>query len=451
MIIKKFTFSQFLNEAIFPPLSLSILCCAAIYILYRNKVTFGEIKKYFFISFIIGVVLRTGSYTLILPLLAIITILQLKNSKDINKTIKILITIFIIYFLGIIHISFWGTSFYERDIISTKNYIIEFLVVLLMVSLVCVIINIVSHKITGFKEMSPSQIRYRMILSISIPIAVSIQLIYPFADLGTYESAYFIIQEYIPEGIPLISIILILIVIYNYDKSVKSEVNLKRELEEKYRIEEYAHMVEDMYSQTRRFKHDYVNMLTPLKEYIDNGNMKELKKFFYDNVIDMDKDIKWSNNNIDKLKHVKITGLKAILSTKLIKALSINIDIKVDIVENICDVSINVMDLCRIIGILMDNAIEAAEECEHPKLCLCVFNKGDYVVAAIHNNFFGEKPVIHKIYKEGFSTKGDGRGMGLYTVKNIVDKKYDNVFINTSIEDSLFIQELWIKNIQRTS
>ena len=187
-------------------------------------------------------------------------------------------------------------------------------------------------------------------------------------------------------------------------------------------------------------------MLTPLKEYIDNEDVKGLKKFFYDNVMHMDENINWNNSNIDKLKYIKNSALKAVLSAKLIKALSMNVEIKVEIVEDISKVSMNIMDLCRIVGILMDNAIEAAVECDTPKLYFCILNKKDYVIAALHNNFYGEKPVIHKIYKEGFSTKGSGRGLGLYIVKNMLDTKYDNVFINTSIKGDMFIQELWIKN-----
>jgi two-component system sensor histidine kinase AgrC len=448
MLVKKFAISMFFTELILPPLPISILCCVAIYFLAKNKLDLSKIKKCFFVSFIVGMVLRTGSYILVLPLLSIIVILELKNSKNISDTIKNLIIIFTIYFLAVIPIPFWGTSFYEKNITSIEHYTVELAVSLIMVFLICKIINMVYYKTRNSKKLSSLQIRNRMILSICIPIAISIRLLYPFVDLTKDKSIYFVIYCFIPLMIPLVSIILILIVIYNYDKSVKSEVLLKREIEEKYRIEEYAHMVEEMHGETRRFKHDYINMLTPLKEYIDNDNMEKLKEFFYDNVIDMDKDIKWTNNNIDKLKYIKITALKALLSTKLIKALSMNIDIKVELVEDICEISINIMDLCRIIGILMNNASEAAKECEYPKLCLCVVNKEKYVVIVVQNNFFGKKPIIHKIYKEGFSTKGRGRGLGLYTVKNIIDTKYDNVFINTSIEDDMFIQELWIKNIK---
>lgn len=446
MLIKNFTIISLLSEIIFPSLPISILCCVSIYILHKDEIILQRMISLLCTAFLVGVILATGSYILILPLLSIITILQLKKDDDVNKgNIESLMIIFILYFISIISIAIFCKMFCINEIVTLKYGILLFLFALVSIIIIFESIKFVFYKKNFFKNTTVFSIRTRMILSISIPIAISIRLIYPFAELTNGNQAILITEEFIPKAIPLITMILILIVIYNYDKSVKNEVALRREIEEKYRIEEYAHMIEDLYSETRRFKHDYINMLTPLKEYIDNNDMSKLKEFFYDNVIDMDKDIKWSNNNIDKLKYIKLTGLKALLSTKLIKAISMKVDIKVEIIEEISKISMNIMDLCRIIGILMNNAMEAAEECKNPKLHLCIVNKQEYVVITIENNFEGEKPVIHKIYKEGYSAKGSGRGLGLYTVKNIIDTKYENVCINTSIEEGMFIQELWIK------
>jgi Predicted signal transduction protein with a C-terminal ATPase domain len=256
----------------------------------------------------------------------------------------------------------------------------------------------------------------------------------------------------VPSALPLISIILVSIIIYYYDRSVEYRVKLKREAEEKCEIEEYTHIIENMYGETRKFKHDYINMISSLKEYIDNGEIENLKKFFYGNIVDMDRNIRWNNSNIDKLKYIKnMPALKGLISTKLINALSMNIDIEVDMIENINYISMNIMDLCRILGILMDNCIEAAEKCIYPKIWICMVNKNDYIVIVLKNNFSGKKPEIYNIYNKGFSTKGKDRGLGLYNVRCIIDSKYENVFLNTSIEDKIFIQELWIKGEKRMS
>nr|WP_243118184.1 GHKL domain-containing protein [Clostridium botulinum] len=439
---------MFLHYTIIPSILMSILCLISIYILYKDIISISDIKKYFIISFVAGMVLSTGSYTLILPILSVITIVQLKNNENEDK-IKILITIYSVYFANTIYIFIYTFSGARLHNIPLKYTLVQFIIMLFIIVTLCLIIKRIGSKKKKNEELSSAEIRFRMILIISTLLTVMIASIYIFTctSIVNNQKIDFIMGNFVPEALPLISIIFTSIIVYYYDKNVEYRVKLRREIEEKNEIEEYSHIIEDMYSETRRFKHDYINMLSPLKEYIDNEDIEGLSEFFYNNVIDMDKNIKWSNSNIDKLKYIKFSGLKAILSTKLIKASSMNIDINVHIVEDIDYIHMNIMDLCRIIGILMDNAIEASGECEAPKICIVVANKNDYVVIALHNNFFGDKPLIHKIYKEGFSTKGRGRGLGLYTVKNIIDIKYENVFLNTSIEGNVFIQEIWIKYI----
>nr|WP_251859885.1 GHKL domain-containing protein [Clostridium sp. Marseille-Q2269] len=417
--------------------------------LYKDARTISGFKKNFMVSFGVGMAVGTGSYMIILPILSIITIVQLKNNKN---QLKILITIYSVYFGNTIYTliyTFSGVNLYYNK--SLKHVLIQFIIMLFVILLSCLIINSILLNIK--KQIASEQIRFRIIIGIGILVTIMIFSIFIFNNTSLIgnKKIELLMGNFVPEVLPLISIIITSIIVYYYDKGVEYRVKLIRETEEKNEIKEYSHMVEDMYSETRRFKHDYMNMLVPLKEYIDSEDMKSLREFFYNNIIDMDKSIKWSNSNIDKLKYIKVSALKAILSTKLIKALSMNIDISVNIVENIEYVQMNVMDLCRIIGILMDNAIEASIACEHPKISIVVANKNNYVVIAIHNNFFGEKPLIHKIYKEGFSTKGKRRGLGLYTVKNIIDTKYGNIFLDTSIEGNTFIQEIWIKYIKGAS
>ncbi|PJI10322.1 GHKL domain-containing protein [Clostridium sp. CT7] len=441
-------FAQLLVKfTLIPAFLPAVLCCISVCLFYRNIINMKELGKFFFISYIINIVLLTGSYLIILPILTAISIVKLRDDKDKNK-IKILMAIYSTCVISILTNIFVLLVSHEKveeyNVNLSKYQIMSCIISLIIIFLVWGITRVIGKKMKVKQNKSLEKVRLRMIVSISIPIAIVIFLIF----FLTYRSKLqdFAMSNFVPQMLPLISIILIISIIYNYDKTVESSVELKREVEEKKQIEEYSHVIEGMYSDTRRFKHDYMNMLSPLKGYIDSNDMDGLKEFFYGNVIDMDKDIQWNNTNIDKLKYINITGLKAILSTKLIKAVSMNVDIKVEILEDINGVSMNIMDLCRIIGILFDNAIEASTECEYPKLSICIVNKDGYVLIAIQNNFFGEKPAIYKIYKEGFSTKGKGRGLGLYTVKHIIDTKYDNAFLNTSIENNMFIQELWIKN-----
>lgn len=430
---------------IVPSVSMSTLCSLTIYILYRNELKKAEIRKYFEISLLIGIILYTGSFVLILPALSIIVVNQLKNNNQKRNTI-ILTYIYSVYFLdfmlNFVYI-FLGKAYLAT---SFKSMLLKGLIMLALIPLSFLLkATILKNKI--HKNISKDAMRLKIIIKIIVPLCIifTMILLIIFFNMLNQEKLAFVLGNITPQLIPLILIIFACVLVYNYDLGFEFRDKLSREINEKHEIEEYSRIIEDMYSETRKFKHDYMNMLLPLKAYIDSGNIEETKNFFYDNVLHMDKNIRWNNSNIDKLIYIKIVELKAALSAKLITAMGMNINIRVELVEDIEYISMNLVDLCRIVGILMDNAIEASNECEYPNIKVCVVNNGNYVIIVVKNNFFGDKPVVHKIFKEGFSTKGQDRGLGLYIVKDIIDKKYDNVSLNTIIEDKMFTQELWVK------
>ncbi|MDD3224566.1 MAG: GHKL domain-containing protein [Clostridium sp.] len=437
---------KFIIYLIVPSFAMSMLCCFGIYILYKDKLKAAEIRKFFLISFCVGAVLYTGSFVLVIPLLSLITILQLKNNTKKFETI-ILIYIYVIYLLDFtldfIYI-FLGNSYLSP---SLKAVGLKSIIVLLSVTFLSFVLSTIL-KNTPTKKASKSVMRLKTIILVTVPLCVILTIILEtiFYTLLNKKMIYFVIGFIVPDLIPLIFIIFVCVLIYNYDLDFELRDKLIREINEKNEIQEYSHIIEDMYGETRKFKHDYMNMILPLKAYVDSGDIEGVKNFFYDNVLHIDQNIKWNDSNIDKLKYLKIVELKAILSAKLIKALGFNIAIKVEIVEDIEYINMNLVDLCRITGILMDNAIEASKECEHPYIKVCIVNKKDYVILVFQNNFFGESPVLYNIFKKGFSTKGENRGLGLYIVKDIIDKKYDNVSLNTTLEENNLTQELWINH-----
>ncbi|HBC97751.1 MAG TPA: histidine kinase, partial [Clostridium sp.] len=298
MIIKEFPLSKLFTELVLPPIPVSILCCISIWILSGYKTDFHKAEKYFLTSYLIGMVLQTGSYVIVFPLLIAVTIAELKNSKDMMDTLKVLMAIFSIYFVEVMLKALNGAYFYWKDSSRIKNYAMVYAVVPAGVFLISILKNTVFKGRNRYAKDSLWRARLRLMFALSIPIMVSIRLIYPYVNSRSYGSFSFVIDWYIPIAIPLFSIVLILFIIYNYEKSIGIQVELKREVEERHRLEEYASVVEEMYGQTRKFKHDYKNMLLPLKGYIDSEDTKGLKKFFYENVMHIDDHINWSSTNI---------------------------------------------------------------------------------------------------------------------------------------------------------
>ncbi|HEY5588178.1 MAG TPA: GHKL domain-containing protein [Candidatus Paceibacterota bacterium] len=231
-----------------------------------------------------------------------------------------------------------------------------------------------------------------------------------------------------------------------YGKYVKREVDYKHRQQEFEQLKEYTDMLEYTQNEMRKFKHDYINIISTVDGYIEEGSMKSLKTYFNKNIIPLSENINIKNSNIGLLQHIKVTGLKGLLSSKIVQAQSKEIDTFIDIAEDIEKIDIDVIDLCRIIGILFDNAIEAAVLCSNSKIKFGVIKRRFSVVIVIINSCTNDTPPVYKLFKKGFSTKGINRGLGLSNVKEIVDKKYRNLTLNTTIKNSELIQELEIKD-----
>jgi len=224
--------------------------------------------------------------------------------------------------------------------------------------------------------------------------------------------------------------------------SKRHEEILFRQLEIE-KLTEYTNNIEVLDQDIRAFKHDFVNILSCIRGYLDTDNFSELKKFFFNKILPINDNLNKDSLKLHLLSNIKTPELKGLISSKVLKAKSAGIDIFIDIAEPIEDIKMDTIDLCRVLGILLDNAIEAAVLCANPVLKLGVIKKQKSISFIVINSFAGETPKLHEIYIRGFSTKGTGRGIGLANLKSILSNYY-NTILDTSIEDNLFIQNIEI-------
>ena len=102
------------------------------------------------------------------------------------------------------------------------------------------------------------------------------------------------------------------------------------------------------------------------------------------------------------------------------------------------------MQLSRILGIFLDNSLEAGLELEHNRFIeLIILKANKTIVIQITNTFYNTNLDIDKINESGYSTKGKNRGIGLSSADDIINKQ--NMILNTRIEDNLFKQILTIE------
>ncbi len=206
-------------------------------------------------------------------------------------------------------------------------------------------------------------------------------------------------------------------------------------------LQDYTRNLEAMYNSLRSFKHDYVNILLSLSGYIDDGDMDKLKDFFESKIFPTKNLITGEDYKLNQLSNISVLEIKSLLSAKMIYAHESGIDITIDIPDKVESFLIDTVDLARILGIFLDNAIEATLETEQPQIGLNIIQNKTGVSIIISNRFRDNGLMLHKLKQKGFSTKIGHQGIGLGNAQKIISS-YDNVLLETTMKCDYFTQHI---------
>lgn len=224
-------------------------------------------------------------------------------------------------------------------------------------------------------------------------------------------------------------------------RSVMKEAVMQGKQEQYERLLEYTDNLEMMYTDMQKFRHDYINILLSMSEYIRSKDMEGLGTYFDNKILPISQGMQNNNYKLGSLQNVKVQELKGILSSKLIRAQELHIDAVVEAVEPIEAINMDSVKLCRCLGIILDNAIEEAAKCEASNLRVALVKRSGGLLIAVANSCQPNGPELHQIFEKGFSTKGTGRGLGLSNLREIVSQ-CAGVTLDTYRKDGQFIQEL---------
>ncbi|MHC1685336.1 MAG: sensor histidine kinase [Clostridiaceae bacterium] len=234
--------------------------------------------------------------------------------------------------------------------------------------------------------------------------------------------------------------ILLTIIVSILIKGITKDLEYKNKQVQLENLHEYTNKLEQLNTEMRAFRHDYINVLSSLIGYIENKDMDGLEKHFNDKIVPFSNKIQDKDFKINLLKNIKIPELKGIISSKLIRAQELKIDVGIEITEPIEKINMDIIELSRCIGILLDNAIEAAEKTDNPVVKVSMIKDKKSTLIIIINSYPEDTPPIYKILQTGISTKGNGRGIGLKNFKDIVDKYKKKVYTEVIIENNEFKQ-----------
>ncbi len=236
--------------------------------------------------------------------------------------------------------------------------------------------------------------------------------------------------------------LLILFIIMNltYFRQIKISTRSKYDYDNIYN---YTDAMEKLAKQLTAQEHEYKNRLTGIQALIENKQYDDAAAFINQVMIEQKK---YGDLLIVNYDRVHNAVLKKILIEKTSKALNAGIKISAEIRKEISDINISNVELNDIIGIIMDNAIDASVKSDEKIIEIMIDMDEDEISLIVSNTY--EKVVEEAaLYLDGASSKGEFRGNGLHLLKQIEDNNTD-VIIDTTVTEELFIQEIRIKNVK---
>lgn len=206
--------------------------------------------------------------------------------------------------------------------------------------------------------------------------------------------------------------------------------------------ESYNETLQTLYDNVKSFKHDFDNMIHMLDGYLKNDDMKGLKEYYYDLTKDYDRvnAISVLNPNV-----INNPGIYNMLVSKYKLASDCDVKLHIEFFMDFNSLHMPIYEFSRVLGILLDNAIEAASECDD-KIVNIMFrtsSRDNVELVKIENTFKNKDIDLKTIFKKDTSTKEKHMGMGLWEVNQIVNR-FNNIKLVPSKDGKYFCQQLEI-------
>lgn len=206
--------------------------------------------------------------------------------------------------------------------------------------------------------------------------------------------------------------------------------------------EEYNNTLRILHDNVRGFKHDFDNIVTTIGGFIRTNDMEGLKKYY----LELEDDCQRVNNlYILNPEVVNNDGIYNLLTKKYYEADSKDIKVNITFLLDLSKLNMKIYEFARILGILLDNAIEASSECKEKIINISFRDdtKNSRQLVTIENTYNDKNIDTEKIFEKGISGKENHTGLGLWEVRKII-KKSDNINLFTTKNEKLFIQQLEI-------
>lgn len=206
--------------------------------------------------------------------------------------------------------------------------------------------------------------------------------------------------------------------------------------------EEYNKTLHVLHDSVRGFKHDFDNIVTTIGGYVKTNDMKGLSNYYYQLEEDCSKVNTLYVLNPDTINN---PGIYNLLTAKYSEAEQKGIKVTLTFLLDLNNLHMKIYEFAKILGILLDNAIESASECKEKLLNISFRNdtKNNRNIIQIENTYKNKDINLDEIFNKGFSQKENHTGLGLWEIRQILTKN-NNINLHTSKNEKYFSQQLEI-------
>lgn len=306
------------------------------------------------------------------------------------------------------------------------------------------IFSLVEYFIMYIFYLTLKHFNYQLIYKLTLKEKLLFSFTFIFGILSIFSQMYIIVYytNVLPTLIVFLSIssliIFFILNIYSYISTSKLNI-AKQTLNETLLMNKTLTILND---KIRAFRHDFNNIIQAIGGYIQAKDIDGLEKYYSQLLKDCQE-----VNNLTGLNPEAIINpaIYSLLASKYYLATEKGIEFDLDIFMDLTSIDMKIYEFCRILGILLDNAIQATQECEekHIKVTIRKDKRCKRQLLIVENTYKEKDIDTEKIFEKGYSTKEGNTGLGLWEVRQILLKN-TNLNLFTSKDDTYFKQQLEI-------
>ena len=244
--------------------------------------------------------------------------------------------------------------------------------------------------------------------------------------------------------IVFICLLLIFFAMNSHKVQVEKEIALKQKKFEQRYLQTYTDEIVGLYNEIRGFRHDYAGMLVSMQMAIDSEDLQEIDRVYNEVLVKANQKLRSEKYTYFDLNNIEDSALRSLIAQSIVYARNNDVEFTLEVKDVITRLSIDLLDLVRIMSILLNNAVEGAADSYLKQMEVAVIKMDFETVIVIQNSCKITMTPSENLFALGFSTKGRNRGLGLNNVKEILDK-YDNIILETEMEDNTFRQIIRFK------